>query len=218
MTADDAAPASWPVFPIAAPSFPFCSEYQIIRGIAGNTSREYARPMPNSSEPQVIVRGKKGLAQYLQIGETMAAELLMTGTVPSIKIGRARIVPVAGIEEYLAAAQRRAACNVKRRPRRRRVGLIRTATITFHTPTSDPRSTIPIERTFKRSKQSAANFVARRSPHVSRPGVAFALTQCVGADSLRRLRWGQIPRRRWCHFDCVVRWHVAPDTLPEWMP
>ena len=58
--------------------------------------------MPNLSEPQIIVRGKKGLAQYLQIGETMAAELLMTGTVPSIKIGRARIVPVAGIEEYLA--------------------------------------------------------------------------------------------------------------------
>lgn len=41
------------------------------------------------------------------------------------------------------------------------------------------------------------------------------------------VRWGRLiasappgsnPRRRWCHFDCVVRWHVAPHALPEWIP
>lgn len=52
--------------------------------------------------PKALVRGKKGLAQYLQIGETMAAELLMSGAISSVKIGRARVIPIAAIEEYLA--------------------------------------------------------------------------------------------------------------------
>lgn len=59
--------------------------------------------MTNTGDlPKVLVRGKKGLAQYLQIGETMAAELLMSGAISSVKIGRARLVPIAAIEEYLA--------------------------------------------------------------------------------------------------------------------
>jgi hypothetical protein len=80
-----------------------CPEYQHILGIAASTSSGYTRTMEIANDlPRTLVRGKKGLAQYLQIGETMAAELLMSGTILSIKIGRARLVPIAAIEEYLS--------------------------------------------------------------------------------------------------------------------
>ena len=171
--------------------------------------------------PKTLVRGKKGLAQYLQIGETMAAELLMNETIKSVKIGRARLVPIAAIEEYLA----------RLRTEQHSVNMKAAPALSEAPRGSDTDCTGEIPRTRRKTSlhdSDSAQLLALKAKRRELRSDAFpAKFSSWCGLCFRAIRWfrliaaapaGSNARRRWCHFDCVVRWHVAPDTFPKWMP
>jgi excisionase family DNA binding protein len=63
--------------------------------IHGTASNESAIPLKMLLKPQEA-------ADALSIDRSTLYELLMDGTIPSIKIGRARRIPVSALEQWIA--------------------------------------------------------------------------------------------------------------------
>jgi excisionase family DNA binding protein len=66
--------------------------------MSGSTSS----PSPAASTPPLLVTPEEA-ARQLGVGRTTVCELMAAGKLPSMKIGRARRVPVEALQRFIAA-------------------------------------------------------------------------------------------------------------------
>lgn len=72
-------------------------------------------PTLNSDDPLLASPNRlvdiKGALAFLSIGRTKLNELLAAGDIPSVHIGRSRLIPVAALEEYVDRLRHQAGCH-----------------------------------------------------------------------------------------------------------